>query len=88
LADLGLWTKKWLTESHQDQRPQIEKGIGLWQFPIKAEVVDLAAYRKKRFIYDIDPGPEFPQPGQPGYLGTYTLQAPYGPQKDDKDVDR
>ena len=25
---------------------------------------------------------------QPGYLGTYTPQAPYGPQKDDKDVDR
>jgi len=25
---------------------------------------------------------------QPGYLGTYTPQAPYGPQKDDKDVGR
>jgi len=31
--------------------------------------------------------PLFPH-GQPGYLGTYTPQAPYGPQKDDKDVDR
>ncbi len=42
------------------------------------KVIDLAAYRKKKVTYDIDPGPEIPQPGQPGYLGTWTPQAPYG----------
>jgi len=26
------------------------------------KVIDLAAYRKKKFTYDIDLGPEFPQP--------------------------
>jgi hypothetical protein len=45
------------------------------------KVIDLAAYRKKRFTYDIDPGPEFPKPGQPGYSGTYVPQAPYGKKK-------
>ncbi|MFH1629304.1 MAG: hypothetical protein ABIE47_11365 [Pseudomonadota bacterium] len=53
------------------------------------KVIELAAYRKKRFTYDIDPEPEFPQTGQPGYLGTYTPPPPYGLQKeDDKDADR
>ena len=55
----------------------------------KGIVIDLAAYRKKKFTYDIDPGPEFPQPGQPGYFGTYSPPPPYGLQKeDDKDEDR
>ena len=53
------------------------------------KVVDLAAYRKKRVTYDIDPGPEFPQPGHPGYFGTYTPQAPYGKKEQgEEDADR
>ncbi len=53
------------------------------------KVIELAAYRKKRFTYDIDPGPEFPKPGQPGYSGTYTPQAPYGKrERGEEDADR
>ncbi len=52
------------------------------------KVIDLAAYRKKKFTYDIDPGPESPQPGQPGYLGTWTPQAPYGKKEQEEDGDR
>jgi hypothetical protein len=53
------------------------------------KVIDLAAYRKKRFTYDIDPGPEFPQPGQPGYSGTYTPQTPYRKKEQgEADADR
>lgn len=49
------------------------------------KVVDLAAYRKKKVTYVIDPGPEFPSHGnidelvrQGRWRGTYTPQAPYG----------
>ncbi len=53
------------------------------------KVIDLAAFRKKKFIYDIDPGPEFPKPGQPGYSGMYTRQAPYGKKEQgEEDADR
>jgi hypothetical protein len=53
------------------------------------KVIDLAAYRKKRFTYDIDPRPEFPKPWQLGYSGTYTPQAPYGrKEQGEEDADR
>ncbi len=53
------------------------------------KVTDLVTYRKKRVTYYMDPGPEFPQPGQPGYLGTYTPQAPYGKKEQaEEDADR
>ena len=56
--------------------------------PKKIEkVIQLAAYRKMRFTYDIDPGPEFPQAGQPGYFGTYTPQAPYWKKEQAKEDD-
>ncbi len=55
-------------------------------------VIDLAAYRKKRFTYHVDPGPELLSPGdieelmrQGRYLGTWTPQAPYGRQDKDKE---
>ena len=52
-------------------------------------VIDLADYRRKPVSYALYTEPEFPQPGQPGYLGTYSPPSPYGLQKeDDKDGDR
>jgi len=53
------------------------------------KVIDLADYRKKPVTYEIDTGPEFPQPGQPGYSGTYTPQALYGKKEQgEEDADR
>ena len=53
------------------------------------KVVYLADYRKKPVSYALYTEPEFPQPGQPGYCGTYTPPPPYGRQEeDDKDADR
>jgi len=51
-------------------------------------VVDLADYRKKAVPYPVDTMPEFPQPGQSGYLGTYTSQAPYGKKEQGEEDDR
>ena len=59
-------------------------------------VIYLADYRKKPVTYKIDTGPEMLSPvdveelvRQGRWMGTYTPQAPYGPQKeDDKDDDR
>ena len=50
-------------------------------------VIELADYRRKPVRYDLYTEPEFPQPGQPGYCGTYTPPAPYGRQEDDDDTD-
>ena len=41
-------------------------------------VIYLTDYRRKPVPYPIDTTPEFSQPGQPGYMGTDTPQAPYG----------
>jgi hypothetical protein len=58
------------------------------------KVVNLAAYRRKRFTYQLDPGPEFLFPGdfeehirQGRYWGTYTPTAPYG-RMDEGEEDR
>ena len=52
-------------------------------------VIELADYRKKAVPYPVDTMPEFPQPWQPGYLGTYSPPAPYGKEEqDEKDDDR
>ena len=40
-------------------------------------VFELVDYRKP-ILYPVDTTPEFLQPGQPGYVGTYTPPAPYG----------
>lgn len=48
-------------------------------------VIELADYRKKAVPYPVDTMHEFPQPGQPGYLGTYTPQAPYGKKEQGKE---
>ena len=40
------------------------------------KVIDLKAYREKRFSYNPDTGVEWLRPGNPGYVGRYTLPAP------------
>ena len=57
------------------------------------KIIILADYRRKPAPYSVDTTPVFPQPGQPGYMGTYTPPAPYGkgtakklwPKKDPND---
>ena len=58
--------------------------------PLKHKnVIDLADYRRKPVSYALCTELEFPQPGQPGYLGTYTPQAPYGKEaQGEEDADR
>lgn len=46
------------------------------------KVVDLEAYRAKRFNYKIGIGLESPRPGQPGYVGRYTFPAPCDVQEE------
>ena len=36
-------------------------------------VIELADYRRKPVRYDLYTEPEFPQPGEPGFFGTYTM---------------
>ncbi len=50
-------------------------------------VVDLADYRKKAVPYPVDATPEFPQPGHPGYCGTYSQPPPYGKQEQGEEDD-
>ena len=50
-----------------------------------SNVIDLADYRKP-VPYPVDTTPEFPQPGQPGYMGTHTPQAPYGKEAQGEQV--
>ena len=51
-------------------------------------VIELADYRRKPVRYDLYTEPEFPQPGEPGFFGTYTPPAPYHVKKrDDADVE-
>ncbi|MCF8085028.1 MAG: hypothetical protein K9M96_18265 [Deltaproteobacteria bacterium] len=40
------------------------------------KVIDLKAYREKRFSYNPDTGVEWLRPGNPRYVGRYTLPAP------------
>ena len=52
-------------------------------------VIELADYRRKPVRYDLYTEPEFPQPGQPGWMGTYTPPAPYGKkEQSDEDTNR
>lgn len=53
------------------------------------KIIVLADYRRKPVPYPVDITPEFLQPGQPGYMGTYTPPAPYGKEaQGEKDDER
>jgi len=53
------------------------------------KAIELPDYREKAVLYPVDTMPEFPKPGEPGYLGPWTPQAPYGKKEQgEEDADR